>query len=115
MNYTKQQILEVVNNQLLHWIKKDEAVKNAVFELVQTKYPTRKEMDDKFEKMLTLFRQELANDREAQEKKWDAQEKKWDAQEKKWDEQKAEDKKAWNDWFIRYEADRAEDKRKWDE
>lgn len=78
MQYSKQEILEIINHQLLLWIKKDKAVKNAVFELVQTKHPTKKETDDKFDKMLKLFRQELANDREIQEKKWEAQEKKWD-------------------------------------
>ena len=78
MQYSKQQILEIVNNQLLLWIKKDEAVKNAVFELVQTKYSTRKETDDKFDRVL----KELANDREAQSRKWDAQEKKWEKNQK---------------------------------
>jgi len=107
MQYSKQQILEIVNNQLLLWIKKDEAVKNAVFELVQTKYSTRKETDDKFDRVL----KELANDREAQSRKWDAQEKKWDDRiaedKKKWDNWIAEDKKKWDNWI-------AEDKKKWD-
>ena len=107
MQYSKQQILEIVNNQLLLWIKKDEAVKNAVFELVQTKYSTRKETDDKFDRVL----KELANDREAQSRKWDAQEKKWDnwiaEDKKKWDNWIAEDKKKWDNWI-------AEDKKKWD-
>jgi len=98
--FTKQQILDIVNHQLLFWIKEDEAVKEAVFELVHSKYSTKKETDDKFEKML----KELANDRKSQEKKWEewnkkyeinraneekrweAQEKKWEAQEKKWEE-----------------------------
>ena len=108
MQYSKQQILEIVNNQLLLWIKKDEAVKNAVFELVQTKYSTRKETDDKFDRVL----KELANDREAQSRKWDAQEKKWDDRiaedKKKWDDRIAEDKKKWDNWI-------AEDKKKWDD
>ncbi|MFH1005495.1 MAG: DUF3782 domain-containing protein [Bacteroidota bacterium] len=92
MQYTRQQILDVVNNQLLLWIKKDEAVKNAVFKLVQTKHPTKKETDDKFEKMLLG----MSEERIRQDKKWEAQEKKWEnylkeladykeAQEKKWE------------------------------
>lgn len=86
MQLNKQQILEIVNRELLLWIRKDATVKDAVINLVNTKYPTKKETDDKFEKLL----KELANDREAQSRKWDEQKledkKKWDEQNKKWDE-----------------------------
>ncbi|MEK6660090.1 MAG: DUF3782 domain-containing protein [Campylobacterota bacterium] len=115
MQYTQQQMLDVVNKQLLLWIKKDETVKNAVFELVQKKHPTKKETDDKFEKMLSR----MDEDRIRQDKKWEEQNAKWEdylkksaedketenkkwaehlsADEKKWTEQRAADEKRWTE------------------
>ena len=99
--YNRQQILNVVNHQLLLWIKKDETVKNAVFELIQTKHPTKKETDDKFEKMLLR----MDEDRIRQDKKW-ADDKA--ADDKKWAEQKAAEDKKWAE-------DKAADEKKWAE
>ena len=114
MQYTQQQMLDVVNKQLLLWIKKDETVKNAVFELIQTKYPTKKETDDKFEKMLLR----MDEDRVKQDKKWEEQKA---ADNKKWEEQKAADnkkweehKKEWEDYLKKSAEDREAENKKWE-
>ncbi|MBW8049323.1 MAG: DUF3782 domain-containing protein [Cytophagales bacterium] len=121
MQYTKHQILDIVNKQLLFWIKKDETVKNAIFELVNHKYPARTETEKSIKEILQELakgREELAKDREEQAKdrkeqaknreeqaknrakdreeqtkKWEAQEKKWAEWNKKWEVEREENNK----------------------
>nr|VFK32322.1 MAG: hypothetical protein BECKMB1821I_GA0114274_10322 [Candidatus Kentron sp. MB]VFK75828.1 MAG: hypothetical protein BECKMB1821H_GA0114242_10332 [Candidatus Kentron sp. MB] len=130
---TEKDVIHSIRDHLPKLLRSDPSLRDYILTVVYEHSPSKIEVEDRFTRMLN----ELARDREAQNRKWEEQKKesdlkwkeqnrKWEEQNQKWEEQKAEDKRKWeeqkkeNDLKWReqnrkWEEQKAEDRRAWEE
>jgi len=83
-------------------IKKDEDIRIYIYDLVNKNFPTRKEVDDRFDRLL----KELKDQREENNKLWEENNKRWEENNKRWKENEkrwVENNKRWEDNEKRWE------------
>ncbi len=88
-------------------LRTDKKVQEVAIRLLRRQFADKKKTEDRFDRILD----ELAADRERQDKKWEEQNRKWEEQNKKWEEQN----KKWEEQNRRWEELKIESEKKWEE
>nr|VFJ98985.1 MAG: hypothetical protein BECKH772A_GA0070896_101514 [Candidatus Kentron sp. H]VFJ99218.1 MAG: hypothetical protein BECKH772B_GA0070898_101534 [Candidatus Kentron sp. H]VFK03866.1 MAG: hypothetical protein BECKH772C_GA0070978_101484 [Candidatus Kentron sp. H] len=108
---TEKEVLHSLRSHLPRLLRSDPSLSESILTVTREHFPTKVETEDRFTRMLD----ELAREREVQDRKWAEQKaedrRKWDEQDRKWDEQ---DRK-WEEQNRKWDEQKAEDKRKWEE
>jgi len=106
LNIFKQMIIK----ELPSLIQKDEEIRIYIYDLVKKNFPTRKEVDDRFDRFL----KELKDQREENNKLWENNNKRWEENNKRWEENNKrwkENEKRWDKNEKRWE----ENEKRWEE
>jgi hypothetical protein len=97
---TKQQLLEILRNEIAPLVQKDSEVRQAVFEILRDAGVATK--DD-----IQLILQEINKQRKESEKRWEENNKRWEENQKRWEE----NNKRWEENQKRWE----ENNKRWEE
>ena len=126
---TEKEMIRSIRDRLPQLLRSDPMLGDYILTITREHFPPKIETEDRFTRMLN----ELARDREAQERKWEEQNRKWDevheelrlnreAQERKWEKQKQEDNRKWEEQNRKWDEAREElrlsreaQERKWEE
>jgi hypothetical protein len=99
--------IETIKRELPRLLREEPELRRFVLDISREHFADRSTTDERFNRILD----ELARDRETQNRKWDEQNRKWDEQNRKWDEQNRR-----LDEHIREQSRKwDEQNRKWDE
>ncbi|HCS89949.1 MAG TPA: hypothetical protein DIW77_07770, partial [Chromatiaceae bacterium] len=75
--------IETIKRELPRLLREEPELRRFVLDISREYFADRSTTDERFNRILD----ELARDREMQNRKWDEQNRKWDEQNHKWDEQ----------------------------
>jgi hypothetical protein len=106
--------IETIKRELPRLLREEPELRRFVLDISREHFADRSTTDERFNRILD----ELARDRETQNRKWDEQNRKWDEQNRKWDEQNRrldehirEQSRKWDEQNRKWD----EQNRKWDE
>jgi hypothetical protein len=117
--------IETIKRELPRLLREEPELRRFVLDISREHFADRSTTDERFNRILD----ELARDRETQNRKWDEQNRKWDEQNRKWDEQNRrldehireqsrkwdEQNRKWDEQNRRLDEHIREQSRKWDE